>query len=712
MKNKLLLLLLLLVSLTMNSQISIVDFEEDSPGVSDTNPTPEWTGDPNAPVVTEVANPSIGGLNTSANCVQYVETSGSHPANSLQLAFDGTTAKTGYNLTGSNKFVKFLVYSVNQTTFTILLELGTGGTPNFSMEKQVTVALNTWTEVVFDFNGSTGSPSDSSAVINNDGGWNSNIRIHFNNGSAGVGDTYYVDEYVIGTTQPNFTSVADGDWNTPANWNTAYAPDQKTGNVTIASDITITDNISVDNLTINSNQSLTITGNLTNTATTVNSGGSLLVSGTSTGDVTYNVGINDMNWHLLSSPVAESYDGTWIANNDIDDTSGTGTNIAIGTYTNTLDANGDWTYATDAANSGTFVVGKGYSIKKDANTNSYISFTGVAKTNNLTATINQNTNNWNLVGNPFMAYILVSDLITDNSTNLDASHQAVYIWDNNKVGGAGYSALAGTDYIYPGQGFFVNAANSTAGNFTIDKTKLSHQTGQTLYKNAKPSIQLMVADGSELKYTEIEYLEGKTLGLDPSFDIGTFTATSTSFSIYTQLVSQNEGVDFMRQALPNTNFEKTIIPVGINAEAGKEITFTANAQNLPLNIKIFLEDRTENTFTHLDMANASYKVKLNNSLTGTGRFFLHTRSSALSTDDIVLQGVNMFATSKNTLKVTGVNNDEASLKLYNILGKKVLSTTFSSKGVSEISLPNLNTGIYIVQLTTEKGKINKKIILE
>ena len=37
MKNKLLLLLLLLVSLTMNSQISIVDFEEDSPGVSDTN---------------------------------------------------------------------------------------------------------------------------------------------------------------------------------------------------------------------------------------------------------------------------------------------------------------------------------------------------------------------------------------------------------------------------------------------------------------------------------------------------------------------------------------------------------------------------------------------------------------------------------------------------------------------------------------------------
>ncbi|WP_430928716.1 T9SS type A sorting domain-containing protein [Polaribacter marinivivus] len=311
-----------------------------------------------------------------------------------------------------------------------------------------------------------------------------------------------------------------------------------------------------------------------------------------------------------------------------------------------------------------------------------------------------------------MAYILVSDLITDNSTNLDASHQAVYIWDNNKVGGAGYSALAGTDYIYPGQGFFVNAANSTAGNFTIDKTKLSHQTGQTLYKNAKPSIQLMVADGSELKYTEIEYLEGKTLGLDPSFDIGTFTATSTSFSIYTQLVSQNEGVDFMRQALPNTNFENTVIPVGINAEAGKEITFTANAQNLPLNIKVFLEDRTENTFTQLDMANSSYKVTLNEALNGVGRFYLHTKSSVLSTDSAQLENVSIYKTNDTTLRITGLQQGNTTIQLFNVLGKRIMISSFNSDGVSDVYLPKLATGMYIVKLETVAGKLNRKIVLE
>jgi hypothetical protein len=192
MKQYLLLFLLVVVTISLNAQTTIVEFEPNVSGKEDCNPTPEWLGDPNAPVVTKIANPSVGGLNTTATCVQYIETAGSHMGNSLQWAFvGGTTEVSGHNLhTGSptNKFVKFLVYSVNKTTFDILLELGTGGAPNFSGTQTVTTALNTWTEVEFDF---------SSTVTTN---WNSNIRIHFNNGTSGAGDTYYVDEYTIAAT--------------------------------------------------------------------------------------------------------------------------------------------------------------------------------------------------------------------------------------------------------------------------------------------------------------------------------------------------------------------------------------------------------------------------------------------------------------------------------------------------------------------------------
>ena len=47
-----------------------------------------------------------------------------------------------------------------------------------------------------------------------------------------------------------------------------------------------------------------------------------------------------------------------------------------------------------------------------------------------------------------------------------------------------------------------------------------------------------------------------------------------------------------------------------------------------------------------------------------------------------------------------------------MLGKQVMSSSFTTSGAQNISLPQLAKGVYIVQLTTETGKLNKKIVLE
>lgn len=443
---------------------------------------------------------------------------------------------------------------------------------------------------------------------------------------------------------------------------------------------------------------------------TVESGGSLIVEGASSGNVTYQVAANDTNWHLLSSPVVSAaYDGTWVDDNDIDNTTRTvGTNVAIGTYTNTVDADGTWTYATDAAESGTFTSGKGYSFKRDATANTYLSFIGTVKADNLTSTIDQGTNNWNLVGNSFSSYILVSDLLNINADNLTDTHENVYVWD-----GAAYTALLTTDYIHPGQGFFVNADNSTASNFTINSRKRSGQAGVTLYRAvSEPAITLSINDGANVKTTEINYMEGKTTGLDPRFDVGTFTGEASSFSIYTQLVSDNEGVDFMRQSLPNSDYENMIVPVGVKAAAGKEITFSVESLNLPEGIKVILEDRVKNVFTNLD--EGDYNITLTEAADGVGRFYLHTSSkSALSVDDnLALNSISIFKTNASTLRIAGLQQGNATIKLYNILGKQVLNSAFFTSGVKDVALPKLATGVYVVQLQTVTGKLSKKIILE
>ncbi|MFT6127696.1 MAG: hypothetical protein ACJAVA_002189, partial [Flavobacteriaceae bacterium] len=76
-----------------------------------------------------------------------------------------------------------------------------------------------------------------------------------------------------------------------------------------------------------------------------------------------------------------------------------------------------------------------------------------------------------------------------------------------------------------------------------------------------------------------------------------------------------------------------------------------------------------------------------------------------------LDNISVF-TVNNSLRIVGLQQGKASVKLFNILGKQVLNAAFESNGMKDISLPRLTKGIYIVQLETAEGTLNKKIILE
>ena len=41
-----------------------------------------------------------------------------------------------------------------------------------------------------------------------------------------------------------------------------------------------------------------------------------------------------------------------------------------------------------------------------------------------------------------------------------------------------------------------------------------------------------------------------------------------------------------------------------------------------------------------------------------------------------------------------------------------MSTSFKTNGATSISLPSLSNGVYVVQLKTNVGKINRKIVLD
>lgn len=520
-------------------------------------------------------------------------------------------------------------------------------------------------------------------------------RISATGYTTNLGDAYTPFSYKVYESNV----AAGGNWATGATWNSGSSPNSSTMPVEIigTNSVILDQNANVENLNVTATASLSI-----------NSGNSLIVNGTSNGNVIYNTTLGTENWYLMSSPVSGvTFNDTFVTANSIASGTISSSNRGIGTYNTSSD---DWTYLQSGGTISS-TTGIGYSVKQSTAGN--VAFTGTINTNNsgVDVTLSNTGNRFNLLGNPYTANIASATFLNNESAISET--QNIWVW-NQSLGTSGeYEVKDASDafIIAPTQGFFVRA-NSAGGTFNFSEANQS-LTGGTFQKQSPlTSIKLWINNESTKNYMRLRYMDNASNGFDIGKDGEVFGGLSSTFSVYTELISNNEGKKYQLQSLPNQDFESMVIPVGVIAASGKEITFTAEALNLPSGIKVYLEDREANNVTRLDEANSNYKVTLNTALNGTGRFFLHTRSSALSTEEVALTGVGMYTINKNTLRVNGINSDKASIKIYNILGKKVLESSFTSKGVSDVSLPNLNTGVYIVQLVTEKGKISKKIILE
>ncbi|KOY50930.1 T9SS type A sorting domain-containing protein [Polaribacter dokdonensis] len=443
----------------------------------------------------------------------------------------------------------------------------------------------------------------------------------------------------------------------------------------------------------------------------ISSGGSLIVAGTSSGNLTYNRTITidpdvTKSWHLVSSPF-NGEDMTGMIANNAFLTNGS-SEVSFAPYDNSQAVSDDrWAYFGNTA-SDNLVNGKGYSTKVSSGD---VSFTGTINTSNVNITLTQggvSGNNFNLLGNPFSSTISSSAFISRNSNELVQNE--IYVWNESteqyltKLSSANFK-------VSPGQGFFVEA-NST-NSVVFSKGLQSHETDdfqKTL--NTRTEVKLNITDGSLTRFADIYYLESATTGFDNGYDGKLFGGVSHSLAIFSNLVDNSNTEKYQIQSLPNSDYENIVIPIGVISEANKEIAFSTEASNLPSGINVYLEDRIENTFTQLNEANSEYKITPTEKLNGIGRFYLHTKSSSLSTDRVDLNSIRIYKTNATSLRIAGLAQGNSTFKLFNLLGKEVLSTSFSTNGNKDITLPNLASGIYIVQLETESGKLNKKITLE
>jgi len=511
-------------------------------------------------------------------------------------------------------------------------------------------------------------------------------------------------------------------------------------NITVMTGATLIidgDNITIPNLivdaggtvTISKAKGLTITGNLTNNGSvTLESDSdeysSLIVNGTVTGNVNYNrhvnitatTGQND----LISAPVTGQTFGSFASANS---------NIVTNPANTTQKLFGPFDKSTanyqiyNTVDNALTILDEATGYRAASTDDGTFTFTGDVNTGTVTKSIlnsGPSFAKWNVIGNPYPSYIKLSDFLITNSAQFDDISSGVYGYDGNASDGyviwnfAYLSNPANANaVITPGQGFLV-ASKPEGGSVTFNPAIRTTGTTddfipmRTEFGGNFGFLRLKVSNATNDYETDFYFNDNSTLGLDPGYDASVFGNNAQSFSLYSQLVEDNTGVDFAIQSIGFSSLSDVSIPLGLNVTQGQQVTVSISEAILPPSTLVVLEDNIENTFTPLQ--NGSYTFTANTTLTDVGRFFLRFTDETLSTNTLQVSDLQVFVTAhpdlvhiKGLLSTTKVN-------ILDIQGRLVLSSVVDSNA-NTLDVSSLKSGVYVVQLNSKSQNKNQKIII-
>ena len=311
-------------------------------------------------------------------------------------------------------------------------------------------------------------------------------------------------------------------------------------------------------------------------------------------------------WDLVGAPLSgESIEDFAGDNYDIAQEGGANEDqYAIGVYTNTAAANAageSWLNYTEdtVGDAGDFVSGQGYQMATSGGDET--TFTGDMETsdvdidivNNEGGTVDDATDGtkWNLVANPYPCYISVDDFISENTAVLHESHNTVWGWNGTSYDQ--YNSASGGE-IAPGQGFMVAAIGPETTTSTLTFTTDMHTTngsddfiiGDVMDSDDRAELFLGINQDDLSHRTRFYFLENSTDGLDIGYDGASFEMVNNM--IFSRLVDQDQGVDFDIQALSYNEMWDKVIPIGINAMAGEEITVSVTHKTTPADLNRLL----------------------------------------------------------------------------------------------------------------------------
>ncbi len=510
------------------------------------------------------------------------------------------------------------------------------------------------------------------------------------------------------TTSSN--SLSTPSWNFTLINTTTISQDATVQNLTIAS---------VETVTIPAGKQLTVNGGLYNSA---GNGGLVIASdATGSGSLLHNSdyvpatvnrylpGVSNA-WHLLSSPVSMAIAGSefvpGVSNYDFycwyEPTS---------QWINFKNITTEPTFNT--INGSAFVPGLGYLVAYEA-TNQTKPFAGLLNNGLIDFDLSYaGTGAYqgsNLAGNPYPSAIDWKATSGWTRTNLNLSGGGYNIWIWNESAGnygsfnsASSSGTNGvTQYIPVGQGFFVQA--SSEGSLSMTNNVRVHQNSTYLKSNTElRNVLKMKVSNSVNPYSDeviIEFGHETAQGGAEKW----FSMYDYAPGLYVPKNDQKYAIDFLGIPSPQT------IPLSLSAGIDATYTLTADfLSSFPSGTSIILEDKKTDLSQDL-MLQSSYSFPANTS-DDPDRFYLHFGGAIGISETSAENDLVIYSDGKQIfIQTDHADLSNGSLSVYTLLGQQILHQPLSGNALTKISL-NARGGYYLVKVVAPEKVYSGKVLI-
>jgi hypothetical protein len=330
--------------------------------------------------------------------------------------------------------------------------------------------------------------------------------------------------------------------------------------------------------------------------------------------------------------------------------------------------------------------------------------------------IDESTEGWNLIANPYPAAISVDTLLSLN-TNLVG---AVYIWDDNNsqtsrgsdsdyliVNSVGVltqsTAANGARYnghLASGQGFFVKLMNDqdTVITFTEAMRVVGQNQDDHFFRKEEsmPKIRISLTDENGLSR---QTLIGRVDWISDNEINRMYDAPLFGQKAINNIFSIKMGASL---AIQGVSFDRNAIELGYHVDKSNMYRLSVNAENFSEE-QIWILDRFTNDT--INMVATSYTFQ-SDSGSFNERFVLLFENKAILANQLIEHAKIYVHNNVLFLKPNQSISDNMNrrISLYDLVGNEIFQTEVS--GATTIDLSYLKPGIYIVNEGNKRIKIN------